>query len=352
VRVLSQVLTYGSHPESQWGLAFYTRKLLAPLIYHHLLHKHLSTAQLYEHLGPERMVKQIVKHLRPRLDTIIDETMEQNHDIFWENLPITVKNRFYGRAHKILPNVIDNVVEDIGDNIDRLATLEEISFHNLLESPSAVPKIVRQLDENQGAKKTILGILTGYTLGLLVLISWLVAEHWSVLVLGYCVVSICCFWVIHHASTRPSTNPDVISQLLSTYALAPIPSLKFLLTEGRSRFARNLIKKHATPIIDRATLRTFTQLTIGPSGYANVKQQLSHNLYREYFSAIKEDRFVETQRLQLEHHLSKTVVLSEANTSAILDTLRKTQNQFLLPVSLLVGSFSGLSLYFLIRSLG
>lgn len=352
VRVLYTLLSYGNRPNSQWGLAHYSRRHLAPLIYQQCIHEHLSTAQLYEHFGPERMVKQIVKHLRPRLDTIIDETMEQNHDIFWENLPITVKNRFYGRAHKILPQVIDNIVEDIGDNIDRLATLKNISTHNLLHNPYSVAQTLRLLDESHPKQKTLLSILSGYALGILVLVGWLLIDHWAVLLAGFAIIAAGSFFTVHAYQRGQLSDAEALADLLTTHALSPQLTLTLLLTKERSRFARSLIKKHAAPMIDRASLRTFTQLTIGPSGYANVKQQLSHNIYKEYFSAIKEPRFIAMQEAQVRKHLLAHIALSHDQAKRMLAPLRKRQLQSLLPISLLLGSLTGLLAQGIIYTLG
>ncbi len=354
---LSCLLTYGVNSTSHWGLIQLKQKHFTQLFYHQLLSGRLSSTQLYEHMGPEKMVKHIVQSIRPRLDSIIDDAMETNHDIFWENLPITVKNRFYARAHKLLPRTIDNLVEDIGDSIDRLIKPERIIVKNLTSDDMSIGWIVKQAYIDEIQKHPLRGLLIGYILGLGLLAAWLIAPHWALLIGGFCVIAITSTWLGQSNLIKAKLHTANISNILATNALSPTSIVNTLLTGNNDKHTYNLIKKHAAPIIEQASLRTFTQLTIGPSGYAAVKHQLTKNIKKACSEALNDTRFNEAQSRRIEAYITQSTTTQSPSSkyniktepSAILiKQIKKIQIPVLFPMALLVGSFAGITLQLLI----
>ena len=355
--ILSCLLTYGANPTSHWGLIQLKQKYFTQLFYQQLLNGRLSSTQLYEHMGPEKMVKHIVQSIRPRLDSIIDDAMETDHDIFWENLPITVKNRFYARAHKLLPRLVDNLVEDIGDSIGRLIKPESIILKNLTSNDMSIGWIVKQTYNDEIQKHPIRGLLMGYILGLGLLAAWLISPHWALLIGGYCIIATLSTWFGHSNLNNAKPHTLNISNILAANALSPRSIVNTLLSGSNGKHTDSLIKKHSAPIIEQASLRAFTQLTIGPSGYAAVKHQLTKNIKKAYSEALDDSRFNEAQSQRIEAYLiQSTATLSNSNTYTIknkpsaifIKQIRKVQIPVLLPMTLLVGSFAGITLQLLI----
>ena len=82
----------------------------------------VSLHQLFELIEPEMLVNQIERIHRPHLDEYIDEVMEMENSIIWENLPIIVKNRIYSHCHRQFRKVIDNIVDDLGKKLPTYST--------------------------------------------------------------------------------------------------------------------------------------------------------------------------------------------------------------------------------------
>jgi len=313
--ILSCLLTYGANPTSHWGLIQLKQKYFTQLFYQQLLNGRLSSTQLYEHMGPEKMVKHIVQSIRPRLDSIIDDAMETDHDIFWENLPITVKNRFYARAHKLLPRLVDNLVEDIGDSIGRLIKPESIILKNLTSNDMSIGWIVKQTYNDEIQKHPIRGLLMGYILGLVVLMAWLMSPHWTLLIGGYCLIAAATTWFGQSNLANAKPNTPNISNILVTNALSPHTVVNTLLAGSNGKHTYSLIKKHSSPIIEQASLRAFTQLTIGPTGYAAVKHQLTKNIKNAYAEALNDSRFNDAQRQRIEAYIAQSIQEDTATQS-------------------------------------
>jgi len=370
---LSSLLTYGANSTSRWGLIQLKQTYFTQLFYQQILHGHLSSTQLYEHMGPEKMVKHIIQSIRPRLDSIIDDAMEKDHDIFWENLPITVKNRFYARAHKLLPRIIDDLIEDIGDSIDRLIKPEQIILKKLTSSEMSIGWIIKQAYIDEVQKLPIRGLLIGYILGLGLLATWFLSPHWTLLIGGYSAIAMISLWFGQSSFTNAKPHTLNISGILATNALSPLSVVNTLLTGSNGKHTYSLIKKHSSPIIEQASLRAFTQLTIGPSGYAAVKHQLTKNIRNAYAEAFNDTRFSDAQRQRIETYIAQSIAqpssqnlanspvqnttsqlstktpnIKNASSALFIQQVKNTQMPVLLPIAFLVGSFAGITLQLLI----
>lgn len=351
VNTIGSLLTYGANSHSKWGLMYSKRHYFVRQLYKHLLHSRISSAQLYEHMGPEKMVKQILQGIKPRLDGIIDDAMGEDHDIFWENLPITVKNRFYGRAHKLLPRIVDDIVEDIGDNIDRLTRLEHIITERLTSPNMSIGWIVKQSYIDAINKLPLRGILIGYLLGFPLLTAWVIFPHWAILIGGYSLIALSSAWLCHTNFASSQLNSLTLANLLATQPLSPSSMINTLIMGSNGKYTRNLIKKHSAPIIEQTSLRAFAQLTIGPSGYAAVKHQLAKNLSDAYLDAFNDTRFNDTQGQQIATYLAQTFETADEQSTAFMNQVNSMQMRFLLPMALLMGSLAGLILQLLISKL-
>ena len=103
----------GVRPMFGWQGYFHAN---SPLYVDHwskeLLEKVSGLPQIFEYLGPEKIITHQLANLRPQIDGIIDDVMNEDNAVMWENLPVLVKNRFYLRAHRLLPRIIDDIIEE------------------------------------------------------------------------------------------------------------------------------------------------------------------------------------------------------------------------------------------------
>lgn len=289
------------------------------------LREHLITLpQLYELLGPEKTVQQVVQGIRPQLDSLIDDIMLAHHSILWENLPVTVKNRYYARAHRMIPRIIDDIVEEMGDNVERLLDLPAM--------------LARYVDNHRAQYNELYGLLTRSELSRL---TWAAAFFQFVLAtaLGYAWIwwsvpwlypagltcgALLTGWLWHQTRLRATHRNRITlgSQLdlnaflerLSHTMLAPGTLVSALLNGNKSRHTRLLIKRHVNAVLDEVALRTFSQITMGPEGYADIKLSLSERIPQLYEESVNDVRFNHQRSRVLAVHL----VESSTHQAALL----------------------------------
>ena len=334
-------ITYGINKDYPQGLIHYKRNEFARLLYKHTIKGRISISQLYEQMGPEKMVKQAVRCINPHLDTILDTTLEDNHEIFWENIPTTIKHSFYNRAHKLFPRIMDNVVEHISDHMARFTKLEKTSRQKLANADTSIAWIIKQCYQKDLKKLPLKGAITGCIMGLVLFFGWLIAPGALTLILGYGSIACISVWIGLSGISRLSIDTRALSKHLAAQTFSPASIMNSVLLGNNTKRTYALFKKHTSVIIERPSLRAFAQLTIGPSGYADVKQQLAKKITTHYLTAINEPRFTKSQQQRIENYLALNINPEDTPAELLSKEIHKAQTIVLIPAAAVVGYLAG-----------
>lgn len=282
-----------------------------------VLREHLITLpQLYELLGPEKMVQQVIHGIRPQLDSLIDDIMLAHHSVLWENLPVTVKNRYYARAHRMIPRIIDDIVEEVGDNVERLLDLPATLQAYTTDHQAHYNELYGLLTRSELNRLTWAAAFFQFLLATALGYAWLWTTQPWLYPAGLTLSALLTGWLWQQTRLRPSRSKRLTlgSQLdlnaflerLSHTLLAPNTLVAALLNGNKSRHTRLLIKRHVNTVLDEVALRTFSQITMGPEGYADIKQSLSERIPPLYLDAVNDTRFNSQRSQALATHLTQT----------------------------------------------
>ena len=105
VRSIAQAL--GSPQDSD------TQDQLAKFLSRDILGSISNQSDLFIQLHIEHCAAEIRRMAHIHLDEYIDQALYEEAPIFWLNLPYFLKNRIYCKAHRQLPGVLENLLEDI-----------------------------------------------------------------------------------------------------------------------------------------------------------------------------------------------------------------------------------------------
>jgi hypothetical protein len=277
-----------------------------------LLEKLGTLDQIFEHVGPEKIISHQLSRLRPQVDSFIDEVMTSRNQVLWENLPILVKNRFYARAHRMLPRIIDDIVEDLGDSLRRIVTYPQLLYFAEQDAPGTLVRFYDLLTRRAFERLARFCALAGFLGGLAQCVAgWLLKTSdplfWT---LTGASIGVGFFWLAQRrASTpvvptvfgpftlrstlnrlRPRMNRE-LAEFLSQTVLSPRNIARTLVLGGRARHAHIIIKKRIAPLVEELDVRTFAQLTVGPIGYVNLKQSMADKLAESFLDPFEDERF-------------------------------------------------------------
>ena len=93
---------------------------MAAITVENTLDKISTMQEIFDEFEPEKIAHHVIKIADARIEEITDDVMSERNAVLWENLPNVLKNRAYARARRQLPQMLDNLVEDMHANIEDL----------------------------------------------------------------------------------------------------------------------------------------------------------------------------------------------------------------------------------------
>ena len=83
-----------------------------------------TVREIFQQIDPRVLATHIVHSVDPRIEEYVDELMLREHPTFWENLPASARKMVYDRVRKSTPQLVDNLVDDISDNVEDLLDIK------------------------------------------------------------------------------------------------------------------------------------------------------------------------------------------------------------------------------------
>ncbi len=249
---------------------------------------------VYAQLEPQRIVEQVVTQLLPRVDEYIDDIMYERHPVLWDNLPRFLRERIYRWARAELPQCIESLVEDFGDDLDELVDLKALLSRELQQHPDLMNRIFKEAGAVELRSVINYGAIIGGLLGALVVPFWTrYPEPWVLPLAGFA-IGFATNWLAIHRIFSPVLPRRVLFWRIQGLFLRRQPEIseiwarlvaEELITVEKVADAmihgahgdrtRAMIQKHLRPLLDNSpVLRTATQMSVGVTGYTELKKAM------------------------------------------------------------------------------
>ncbi len=299
----------------EWQRQTWSREFLEPLA---------GIPQIYEYLSPEKIVSHQLSHLRPQVDAIIDQIMGANNAVLWENLPVLIKNRFYAKTHKLLPRIIDDIVEDWVDNLGRTLGHRKLLHFSEQRKPGITEKLYHKLYHKSYERLANFAACLGFSLGM---IQIFIASFFDTNQIMFWSLSagFSCFfffwlgklWLLYPlkplqwgpwtiASPFSKSRPELDAELARflAYGLLTVSNITHSMIDGeRNSHARSIIRKRVSTLVEDVNIRTFVQLAVGPKGYLELKNTLTERLIVAMLEPLQDETFNRARAKQVEGFL-------------------------------------------------
>ncbi|MBU2955721.1 hypothetical protein [Marinobacter sp. F3R08] len=253
----------------------------------------LST--VYQKLEPQRIVQQVISQVTPRMDEYIDEVMYEIDPVLWDNLPQFLKNRIYRWGRDQLPSCIEELVEDVGDELDELVDLKALLSRELAKHPDMMNRMFQQAGRVELQSVINRGAIIGGALGALLVPLWIrYPEPWLLpaggLVIGFVTNWIAIslifaplkprrflFWNLQGLFLRRQSEISEVWARLVAEELITVEKVADAMINGsHANRTRALIQKHLRPLLDNAVVMKLTaQVAVGMTGYTELKKVMN-----------------------------------------------------------------------------
>lgn len=250
---------------------------------------------VYRKLEPQRIVQQVVAQVSPRMDEYIDEVMYEVQPVLWDNLPLFVRARIYQWARQQLPDRIEELVEDFGDDLNELVDLKALLSRELQNHPDLMNRIFREAGSVELQSVINRGAIIGGLLGAILAPLWLAyPEPWLLPVGGFAIGFITnwiainlifaplrprrvLFWRIQGLFLRRQEQiSDTWARLVAEELITVEKVADAMINGQHGARTRAIIQKHLRPMLDNSmVMKLAAQVTVGMTGYTDLKRVMN-----------------------------------------------------------------------------
>ena len=249
---------------------------------------------VFQKLEPEKITEQIITQIEPRIEEYIDEIMYERQAVLWDNLPVTIKRKVYQWAHSQIPRRIEGLVAEFGAELGSLIDIKELFVEELKEHPELMVRIFQEVGSSEFKFIVKSGLFFGFLFGCIQIPVWLkYGEIWMLPVFGF-LVGFATNWLALNVIFRPlyprtflgrtfqglflrrqNEVSDVWSRLVAEELITVERAANAMVFGRYAARTRAIIQKHIRPVLDQAgILKLVAQLTVGASGYVDLKRAL------------------------------------------------------------------------------
>jgi uncharacterized membrane protein YheB (UPF0754 family) len=103
----------------------------------------------------------------------------------WESMPESLRKRIIGRVQKESPEMVEQIMSAIKNNLDKVFDLKDMIISNLTRDKALLNRIFKEAGENEFKFIVRCGIYFGFGIGLIQVIAWALTHNiWVMPVFG------------------------------------------------------------------------------------------------------------------------------------------------------------------------
>ncbi|MFB2538916.1 MULTISPECIES: hypothetical protein [unclassified Acinetobacter] len=276
-----------------------------------------SLSEFLTAMDPEEMGKIIAEQVDHDLEALIDEVMlEQNH-VLWENLPYAIKRRIYSQAHAQMPTIMADLVTDLTYKVEELVDMRSMVVKKMESDRQLMVDMFLKVGQKEINFIWHVSALIGFYFGVVQMVLFLlIPQHWTVpffaAIWGFLTNWIAIWMVFNPVEPRPvkylktfrltkdlkfpwiipefphidtyviqgafMKRQEEVAVVFSEVVTQDLITLKTIMTEmmygDQAQKTRRIIKSHLNEVMETPLVKTTLQISLGPSQYAELKNDL------------------------------------------------------------------------------
>ena len=108
-----------------------------------------SPSDFYEQLEPEKIAEHILATSRGDIRDLVERIMEREHPQLWNDLPPQLREAVHRRVQQQLPEIVHDVTDEIGRNIDQLLDVKLMVIRHLEAHPELANRIYLEIGRRE-----------------------------------------------------------------------------------------------------------------------------------------------------------------------------------------------------------
>lgn len=254
-----------------------------------------TVQEIFDQIDPHVLAEYVIHNVEPRTEEYVDELMLKEYPTFWENLPASARNMVYERVRKSTPQLVDNLVDDLSENIEGLLDIKGMVIDRLAADKRLLNQIFLECGDKEFRFIVNSGLYFGFLFGLVQMGVWYFYQAWWVLPFFGLLVGWATNWIALNVIFRPleprKIGPFELQGLflkrqgevaesfchIVTHEILTVGNIINAILNGpNGERAKNMVKKHIKPLVDETAGmgKALTQMAFGPTGFATLKNKV------------------------------------------------------------------------------
>lgn len=323
-----------------------------------------SPTEFYNKLEPDKIAEHIVASSGDEIWDLVEEILRREHPGLWNDLPPQIKQAVRQRLEATLPELVREITDDIGENIEHLMDVKLMVIRRIEENPALANRIFLEVGEQEMKFIINSGFFFGFLLGLPQVPLFALANLWFILPIGGALIGYLTNKIALTIIFRPvkphKVGPFTIQGLFlkrqpevatvySEIIAEDIVNLKNIgqeLMHGRqSDRTRKLIADRLRPSIDRAVglAGPAVRIAVGSTEYDKIRDSLASEAIDQTMDPLSDPEFNEQQSAQVQALLERRMhTMPPEDFSEMLRTAMEEDEWMLIMLGTILGFLAGI----------
>jgi hypothetical protein len=249
----------------------------------------------YRELEPDRIAEHLANVAQTQIRDVVEQIMRQEDPQLWHDVPPLVREAVHARVRQQLPDVIREITDEIGENVEQLIDAKLMVIRYFVAHPELLNELFLIMGRKELRFMQNFGFYFGYPMGFLLVGLLQVLPMWWVLPIGGVVIG----WVVNYIGLEMIFAPaqynrwvpwhqglllkrkEEVTELYSEMIADKVITLQNigdeLLTGPRSDRTRQMLHDQLRPAVDRAVgpARAAVKVAIGSREYEQIRSSVA-----------------------------------------------------------------------------
>jgi len=271
-----------------------------------------SQKEFYQQFNPEAIARHVVSSSQEDVHELIDDVIRREHPQLWSDAPEALRNVVHSRLDERMPQVVDNLFERIGDNIDEVMDMKMMMVQQLSNDPKLLNEMFLEIGDKELKFLVNSGFILGTFLGCFSIPLFVLIDQWWVLPVAGALVGYFTNFIAIKAIFNPKKpikiGPFVIqglfikrqneaaetySELVAEKIITVRNIANNMMTGSKSDRTRKMIRDALRPEVDEAVglAGPLVRVTTGDREYEAIRESFADETMDYAFEPLEDEEF-------------------------------------------------------------
>ena len=279
-----------------------------------------SPSEFYKQLEPDKIAEHILASAREDIRDVTERTLEREHPGLWHDLTPRMRERVHERVQQQLPDIVRELTDDIGENIDHLMDIKLMVIRRMEERPELANRIFQDVGKKELRFIINFGFFFGAALGFPLVFITEALPYWWVLPLGGVVIGYVTNWMALWMIFEPVEPHQIgpvkvhglfirrqpeVAEVYAKIIADDIVTLRNmgdeLLTGPQSDRTRWMVQSRLRPAIDRSVgpAKPAVRIAVGRRQYDAIRESLAEEAVEYTMTPLADPEFNRQQSTEV-----------------------------------------------------